>query len=232
MKKLFIVVAFMVLICGVVFVSSPRSKKESPAAADKGSVVTNILTNQSVVVTNWPDDPRPEVQEVYQFARIARPYDFDPHIVYYDKDKTLRNTMDVITKTHSSEVDTRSHRIRYQYSYHDDSSAPFREVDLDPAEMRKSWADSVGTWNKQEMIDETIRILRELGYTEYLAIAQTGKFEFKVHEYMVKTPDGQQTAIHPFATVTILDAHGPRVTAEYRMGTNGKPAGLTHWMAQ
>jgi len=212
--------------------SAHSSTKQRAFSVNK-SAGTNTLAQSTLLATNWPDDPRPAVKALYQFAQVAKIYNFDPHVIYCEKDKTLRYTMIVDTKTHSTEMRTRQgYEICHLFSYLDDSYAPSRDVDLDPAELRKSWADCVGTWNKQEMIEETIRILRDLGYNEYLDIAQKGKFEFKLHEYWAKTPDGRQVTIYPFATVKVLDAHGPRVIAEYRMGTNGRPAGLTHWMAQ
>jgi hypothetical protein len=137
------------------------------------------------------------------------------------------NQIDVGTPTHSIEIDTLNARLRFLHSYLDESHS-----DLRNPEVKQQWIHCVGAWNEQAMIDETIRILRELGYTEFMDLAKNGKFQFKAFEFQTTMPDGQRVTLYPFAVVTLLDASGSRrIYAEYRMGTDGQPAGLVRWVA-
>lgn len=220
---LFLVVLAVIIVC----IHAPL---QNQVAVTK-SHDTNSL--DAVVTTNLPDDSRLEVKNLYQFATLAKLYNFNPKITV---DKPMpppfHNGINIETPTHDIEINTKLHQISDVFSRYEDSLAPFRDTDLNPAELRKSWADCKGVWNKKEMINETLNILKQLGYTELLDAVQNGNSGFKETEYIWLASDGQQNTNYPFATVTLSDANGPRIIAEYRMGTNGQPAGLTHWTAR
>ena len=62
------------------------------------------------------------------------------------KDDSYKNVMTVDTPTHCTEVDTLHNQVWDNYSYRDDSNAPFRDRDWNPTDFRKFWRDCVGTW--------------------------------------------------------------------------------------
>jgi hypothetical protein len=174
--------------------------------------------------TNWPEDSRPEVKAVYQFAKVAKLYNFDPAVMAY-KD-SLRYQKTVVTTTHEADIDIRNQRITDIYSYYGRSHSM-----TEYSGVTDDWAKGTGTWNEQQMAAETFRILRELGYTETLAAVRQGSERFTPQPWRVNLPEGGQKIIYPFAVVKLYDANGQtRVTAEYRMGPDG-PVGLVDWFS-
>ena len=174
--------------------------------------------------TNWPADPRPEVKAFYQFAAAAKLYRFDPVVTYLKDEEFPHFAKAIGTSTYEAQLDTRSKRIVSMYSYRDRSHSM-----TDYPGVTDEWASGIGAWNRQQMVDETFRILRDLGYTETLAAVSQGRQSFDPQPWRVKLPGGGETIIYPFAIVKLFDANAQaRVTAEYRMGPNG-PVGLVDW---
>jgi hypothetical protein len=174
--------------------------------------------------TNWPDDPRPEAKTFIQFARMARPYNFEPNVIY-DKDEEFPQFRKAVgTSTHEAQIDTRNNRIVSFYSYRD-RSASLKNY---PG-VSEGWKNGTGQWDSRQMINETFRILRELGYTDTLAATSRGYRHFITQPWRVTAPDGEFQIIYPFAKVMLYDEFGNRrVIAEYRMGPDG-PVGLVDW---
>lgn len=174
--------------------------------------------------TNWPEDSRPEVKAVYQFAKVAKLYNFDPLVTAY-KD-SLRYQKTIVSATHEADIDTHNQRITDIYSYRDRSHSM-----TEYAGVTDAWVNGTGTWNEQQMAAETFRILQDLGYTETLTAVRQGTESFTPQPWRVNLPDGGQKIIYPFAVVKLYDANGQtRVTAEYRMGPDG-PVGLVDWFS-
>ena len=184
--------------------------------------------------TNWPTDPRPEVQAIYAFAQAAKPYKFDPQVNATKVSASARDVGFFDTATHMIDVDKQTHRLIKFASKLDrlGSQVVYTDADTD-------WSEATGQWNQQQMIDETLRIVRELGptYTDTLQAVSHGRSTFKAHWWNVKTAGGEMKTIYPFATVKLFgpDTSGnpnepPRVTAQFRMGATG-PVGLVDWFS-
>ena len=178
--------------------------------------------------TNWPSDSRPEVQSFYKFAKMTRFYKFDPAVTS-DMD-AFRFSKEIGTATHSVEIDTRDQRVIHFYSYRERSGSL-----RDYPGVTDDWAKATGKWHERQMVLETFRILRELGYTETLKAVSQGRHEFIVTPWRVKLPEGGFKIVYPFAKVELYGPNisgdpneFPRVTAEYRMGPDG-PVGLVDW---
>jgi hypothetical protein len=194
------------------------------------SHITNILAADanSSSVTNWPEDPRPEVREFYRVAKAANFYRFEPEIVSFERGDTNHafGVLYIDTPTYAAafydgklcEVESRS----------ESSFAAQNDPDL-----RKEWVRCVGTWNEKEVVTETLNTLRRLGDEAALKEFLQGRYAFQTVDVRVTSPKGEQSTNHPFATVMLIGSDGTvRVTAEYRMGTDGRPAGLVHWTAR
>lgn len=178
--------------------------------------------------TNWPADSRAEVQSFYKFAKVTSFYKFDPIVTAYRDEQFTRLTKSVGTATHDAEIDTRDQRVIHFYS-HRDRSGSLRDY---PG-VTDDWANATGKWHERQMVEETFRILRELGYTETLKAVSQGRHEFTVEPWRVKLPEGGFKIVLPFAKVKLYGPEvpgdsPPRVTAEYRMGPDG-PVGLVDW---
>ena len=174
--------------------------------------------------TNWPDDPRPEAKTFHQFAKVANLFNFEPNVTY-DKDEDFPHfTKAVGTATHEAQMDTRNNRIFSLYSYRDRSASM-----QDYPGVTDEWKYGTGKWDERQMIEETFRILRGLGYAETLAAISRGQRQFIPQPWRVTTSDGELQIIYPFAKVILYDEAGNRrVIAEYRMGSSGS-VGLVDW---
>lgn len=183
--------------------------------------------------TNWPADSRAEVKSLYQFAKAGKFYQFDPIVTAYRDEESMRFTKSIGTATHDAEVDTRNQRLISFYSYRDRSSSL-----RDYPGVTDDWANATGKWHERQMVEETFRILRELGYTETLKAVSQGRHEFVVEPWRVNLPEGGFKIVYPFAKVKLygptvpgIPNEWPRVTAEYRMGPDG-PVGLVDWSSR
>jgi hypothetical protein len=180
--------------------------------------------------TNWPDDPRLQVTNFYQFAKIAKLYKFDPVVTDYSDSRRYQKA--VGTATHWADIDTRDGRVEKMSSYRDRSGS----MNEYPG-VTEEWANATGNWHERQMVEETFRILRELGYTNTLQAVSHGRHEFKPQGWRVKLPEGGFKIVYPFATVKLFGPNvsgdpnePPRVTAQFRMGPNG-PVGLVDWFS-
>ena len=183
---------------------------------------------------NWPDDPRPQVKALYAFAQTTKAYKFDPTVSSVGDSKSARGVGFFDTPTHLADVDAETQRLSKFSSKFDrlGSMAAYSDATDD-------WGDATGKWNQSQIVGETFRILRELGltYADTLQAVSKGRSEVKLHEWRIKTADGQLKLIYPFATVKLYgpnvsgDANQPpRVSAQFRMGSNG-PVGLVDWFS-
>lgn len=187
-----------------------------------------IIDSKFADPTNWPADPRPQVTNFYQFAKAAKLYKFDPTVTYYKDADFPHFTKSVGTVTHEAQIDTRNGHIENIYSYRDRSGSRSEYPGV-----TDEWANATGNWHERQMVEETFRILRELGYTETLKAVSQGRHEFKPEGWRVKLPEGGFKIVYPFATVKLFGPsvpgdNSPRVTAQFRMGPNG-PVGLVDW---
>jgi hypothetical protein len=205
------------------YVEEPETNDMGPAP-----VVDPKYTNAA----NWPEDARQEVKKFYEFAKVVRPYKFDPAVTYFKDEDFPHFTKAIGTATHFTDMDTRNWRIEQMSSYRDRSHS-FGDY---PG-VTDEWANATGTWHKRQMVEETFRILRELGptYAETLKAVTGRRQEFELTEWRVKLPEGGFKIVYPFATVKLYGPNvsvdpneGPRVTAQYRMGPDG-PVGLVDW---
>jgi hypothetical protein len=203
------------------YVEVPETNDIEPAPA-----IDPKYTNSA----NWPNDSRAEVRSVYAFAKIARLYKFDP--VVTSSTDSLRFQKMVGTATYSADIDTRNGHIEKMSSRRDRSGSIG-----DYPGVTEEWANATGKWHERQMVEETFRILRELGYTETLKVVSQGWHKFSPSAWRVKLPEGGFKIVYPFATVELYgpnvtgDPHEPpRVTAEYRMGPDG-PVGLVDWFS-
>ena len=187
--------------------------------------------------TNWPADSRPEVQAIYAFAKVVKPYRFDPTVNSGGQSKSAQVVEFFDTPTHIIYVDAKSRRLDKFASKFDRLGSMVVYSDA-----TDDWGDATGQWDQPQMIAETFRILRDLGptYAETLKAVSQGRSEVKLYEWRIQTTDGQFKIIYPFATVKLYDTkvpvgsgddyQTPRVTAQYRMGPDG-PVGLVDWFS-
>jgi hypothetical protein len=203
---------------------------EPPPETNEPPEIVPAIDPKYLNPTNWPEDSRPEVKEFYRFAKAAKLYKFDPAVTAC-KD-SLRYQKTVASATHEADIDTRSQRITDIYSYRERSHSM-----VDYSGVTDDWVNATGTWNENQMVDETFRILRELGYANTLAAVSQGRHEFHSDAWRANLPDGGFKIVYPFATVKLYGPNvsgdpneGPRVTAEYRMGPHG-PVGLVDWFS-
>lgn len=182
--------------------------------------------------TNWPNDSRPEVQALYAFAKATKAYKFDPTVNSVGDSQSARGVGFFDTPTHIVDVDTKTQRI-YKMSSKFESLGSM----VTYSDATDDWSDATGQWDQPQMVAETFRILRELGltYADTLQAVSQGHSEVKLHEWRIKTADGQFKIIYPFATVKLFGPEvpgdpTPRVTAQYRMGPAG-PVGLVDWFS-
>jgi hypothetical protein len=199
--------------------------KRLPSGSDqKPAPITNSIYPEA---TNWPEDSRPEVKALYQFAKIAKLYKFDPQVTYYAIN-TNQVSVSIETATHDVEVDARDNKIPFLTSKADCMTCGF-----DHPDAKQSWTQSRGEWNQPALIEQTLVILNQFGFTNTIQAVLHGRKEVSIPDYTAMLPDGKNVTFHPFATVILHDSihdEQSRVRAEYRLGEDGLPY-LVRWSA-
>ena len=198
----------------------PPQKPAIPVAAIQPQAAKSNGVESVVEVSQFPDDPRTEVQLLYKLAKAADFYDFNPEIIYH-KNNDRPRMIDLGTPTHGATI-TRG-LVDRAYSYYAGSDTRRKP------EAANDWYQCTGKWSKEEAIAKTFKILERLGETSVLAKLYEGRGECESVEFSVLKPDGEQIKVTPFYNVALFDKSGRRIVrVEYRMGTNGL-AGLTDW---
>ena len=117
----------------------PSLTNAPPAQAEPKS-----SANAPLLATNkWPDDPRPAVQQFFQFAKAAQFYRFDPIVTYYKAEAPTNRgkIINVGTSTHEAEI--LGGNLINAYSYRDRSHSSD-----DYPEVMKEWYLCTGTWTE------------------------------------------------------------------------------------
>lgn len=183
--------------------------------------VVNITNVTAAMLRDWPEDPRPSVQQLYHFAGVAHLFKFDPKITFYKEQKHTQ-IVEVGTPTHYAEF--MNGRLTSVYSRRERLNS-----NVHYPEGMDEWYLGTGTWAEIEAVNETLDIMRRLNYAEMLKVVAVGRQEYFNGRVRANTPDGQTVTVNLFPTVRLYDAKNTlRVKAEFRMGTNG-PVGLVDW---
>ena len=164
---------------------------------------------------------------MYQLARIAAFYNFEPQVTGYE-DRTNGSLRSILFETRSHIVEVFNGKVMLAVSAMDGANPPH-----DPGRGgTKDWHQCTGQWSEDEIVNDTLRILRESNDTNVLNAISSGKRQVQAVPITVKDPAGRDVRVTPFPTVRLYDTNLTlRVIAEYRLGPTGI-AGLTAWTSR
>lgn len=202
-----------------------RNSPQRESQNDSKKTAKKILTAPIHNTAKFPPDNRSEVQTLYQFAKVANLYNFDPKIIAFLTNDNP-SLIDIGTPTHGvsffgrGKIRGKLHLVASNYDGSDDRAKP---------DVAKQWYQCTGTWTEVEAVAATYEILLKMGETNLVnELKGFNEHEFENYEYNVETPDGRKITVTPFPRVTLYKGGNVSVRAEFRMGTNG-PVGLTRW---